>query len=188
MYKVLLVDDERMILDGISMIIDWESYGVQLTGKAMNGIEALEFIEKDSPDIVITDITMPGLDGIGLVSKTRERFPAIKWIFLSGYSEFEYAQQAMRYGVRHYLLKPCNEEKISEALTEVVREKKEEDEANEYMQSIQEEALKLHHYEYEDILKKISYLSAIIRGIRATNKGDNVEKNLSSQFVLLYSF
>lgn len=154
MYKVLLVDDERMILDGISMIIDWESYGVQLTGKAMNGIEALEFIEKDPPDIVITDITMPGLDGIGLVSKTRERFPAIKWIFLSGYSEFEYAQQAMRYGVRHYLLKPCNEEKISEALTEVVREKKEEDEANEYMQSIQEEALKLHHYEYEDILKK----------------------------------
>ncbi|SFM21217.1 two-component system, response regulator YesN [Gracilibacillus orientalis] len=154
MYKVLLVDDERMILEGIAKIVDWEKHEVELIDKAMNGLEALECIANNCPDIVITDITMPGLDGIGLVSKAKEEYPDIKWIFLSGYSEFEYAQKAIRFGVKHYLLKPCNEEKIAEALDEVVTEKKKEDEAIKYLQSMQDEALKLYHYEYEDILKK----------------------------------
>src|SRR5699024_889371 len=154
MYKVLLVDDERMILDGISKIVDWNSQGVELIGKAMNGIEAIDFIKKNLPDIVITDITMPGLDGIGLVSKTKDQYPDIKWVFLSGFSEFEYARQAMRYGVKHYLLKPCNEEQISDALYEIVQEKKSEEEAIEYFQSIEEDARKLYHHEYEDILNR----------------------------------
>ncbi|GAE92811.1 DNA-binding response regulator [Gracilibacillus boraciitolerans JCM 21714] len=84
MYKVLLVDDERMILDGISVIVDWSQYETQLIGKAMNGIEAYDFIKKNKPDIVITDITMPGLDGIELVKKAKLEYPDIKWIFLSG--------------------------------------------------------------------------------------------------------
>ncbi|MFC4404886.1 response regulator [Gracilibacillus xinjiangensis] len=154
MYKVLLVDDERMILDGISVIIDWESHQTRLVGKAMNGLEALAFIERNQPDIVITDITMPGLDGIGLVAKASEKYPSIKWVFLSGYNEFEYARQAMRFGVRHYLLKPCNEDQISEALTEIIQEKREEEEAMEYLESIQQDASKLHDYEYEDIVKR----------------------------------
>ncbi len=154
MYKVLLVDDERMILDGISQIVDWKSQEVELVGKAMNGIEAMDFIERNPPDIVITDITMPGLDGIGLVSKAKDKYPYIKWIFLSGFSEFEYARQAMRYGVRHYLLKPCNEEQISNALYEIVQEKKQEEEATEYFQSIEEDAHKLLNYEHEDLLNR----------------------------------
>ncbi|ENH96788.1 AraC family transcriptional regulator [Gracilibacillus halophilus YIM-C55.5] len=126
MYKALLVDDERMILDGIAAIVDWDKHGITLIGKAMNGIEACSMIESNPPDIVITDITMPGMDGISLVRKCNAVYPFLKWIVLSGYNEFEYAQQAMRYGVRHYLLKPCNEEQISEALIEVIDDRKKE--------------------------------------------------------------
>ncbi|GAE32637.1 response regulator transcription factor [Alkalihalobacillus hemicellulosilyticus] len=122
MYKVLLVDDERMILEGISSIVDWKSQGVALIGAVKNGVEALEFIEREEPHIVITDITMPGLDGLQLVERGSNLYPNIKWILLSGFNEFEYAQKAMRFGVKHYLLKPCNEEIISKAIRETVKE------------------------------------------------------------------
>jgi two-component system, response regulator YesN len=122
MFRVLLVDDEPMLLEGISSIVEWERHGTKLEGVARNGLEAMEFIEKHAPDIVITDITMPGLDGMGLIEQGSKISPLIKWILLSGYNEFEYAQKAMRYGVKHYLLKPSSEEDIQEALAEVVEE------------------------------------------------------------------
>ncbi|WP_066189087.1 MULTISPECIES: response regulator transcription factor [Gracilibacillus] len=122
MYSVLLIDDERMILEGIASIVDWQAHGTSLIGKAVNGVEGYQFIQKHQPDIVISDITMPGLDGIGLLKKVQAEFPQVKWIFLSGYHEFEYARQAMRYGVKHYLLKPCNAQQIGEALQEVIHE------------------------------------------------------------------
>ncbi|QXE00601.1 response regulator [Terribacillus sp. DMT04] len=122
MFKVLLVDDEPMLLEGISSIVEWERHGTKLEGVARNGLEAMEFIEKHAPDIVITDITMPGLDGMGLIEQGSKLSPLIKWILLSGFNEFEYAQKAMRFGVKHYLLKPSSEEDIQEALAEVVKE------------------------------------------------------------------
>lgn len=124
MYKVLLVDDERTILEGIAAIVDWKSQDTELYGTANNGVEALDFIHSNQPNIIISDIMMPGLDGIELLKKTHETHPSIKWIFLSGYGEFEYAQTAMGLGVKHYLLKPCNEDLISQALGEVVQELK----------------------------------------------------------------
>src|SRR5690625_578904 len=126
MYRVLLVDDERTILEGISNIIDWESLGTTLCGTAKNGIEALEFIKKNNPDIVISDIMMPGLDGIALLKQVYQTHPHMKWILLSGYGEFEYAQTAMGFGVRHYLLKPSNEEDIYHALKEIVHDLRQE--------------------------------------------------------------
>ncbi|UOQ85268.1 response regulator [Gracilibacillus salinarum] len=155
MYKVLLVDDERMILDGISVIVDWNKYETQLIGKAFNGLEAYEFISKNKPDIVITDITMPGLDGLQLVKKAQIEYPGIKWIFISGYNEFEYARQAMRFGVKHYLLKPCNEENIGEALAEVVKEKQQEDHSSAYVKEMEEENAKIMINEYEEALKEL---------------------------------
>lgn len=150
----MLVDDERMILDGISSIVEWNKLQTELTGKAMNGLEALKLMEKSTPDIVITDITMPGLDGIGLVAKAKELYPKVKWIFLSGYSEFDYAQQAMRYGVKHYLLKPCNENQISEAILEVIKEIKKEQAAEEYIHLIEEKATKSTLLQFDDVLKQ----------------------------------
>jgi two-component system response regulator YesN len=120
MYKVFLVDDERIILDGISQIIEWESIGCTLMGTARNGISAFQEIEEARPDIVISDIKMPGMDGLELVAKVHAFDPTIKFIMLSGFNEFEYAQTAMKYGVKHYLLKPCNELKIMSALSEVI--------------------------------------------------------------------
>lgn len=154
MYKVLLVDDERMILDGISVIVDWNKHDTELIGKALNGVEAYDFITKQQPDIVITDITMPGLDGIELVRKARKDYPSIKWIFLSGFNEFEYARQAMRFGVKHYLLKPCNEDHISEALYEVVKEKRAEEEAIAYVRTIEKEVTVNTVNQYEEVLKQ----------------------------------
>jgi two-component system response regulator YesN len=122
LFKVLLVDDERIILDGISQIVPWEQVGTALAGIARNGLEAFEHIERDPPDIVISDIKMPGMDGLQLVANTVGLYPHIRFILLSGFDEFEYAQTAMNYGVRHYLLKPCNEETITKALREVVGE------------------------------------------------------------------
>src|SRR5690554_4350705 len=122
MYRVLLVDDERIIIEGISSIIDWGSYGTELIGTARNGLEAYEFIVMHEPDIVITDIRMPGMDGLQLVQKVRENDHHVQFIMLSGFGEFDYARKAMRYGVKHYLLKPCNEQLITQALTEVVEE------------------------------------------------------------------
>ncbi|WP_163536523.1 response regulator [Gracilibacillus sp. YIM 98692] len=173
MYKVLLVDDERMILDGIAMIIDWKTLGVQLIGKEKNGLDALNFMEKYQPDIVITDITMPGLDGLGLVAKCTELYPDIKWIFISGYNEFEYARKAMRYGVKHYLLKPCNEQQISEALTDVIKEKENEEKAIHFLQNIKDEAGNLLFSEKEDILKQISQ-RAMAHNRRRTQKYSKV--------------
>lgn len=122
MYKVLLVDDEPMILDGISSIVNWEKQGATLSGTANNGLMALDFIDEHQPDVVISDIMMPGLDGIQLLQRTLKKYPLIKFIFLSGYGEFEYARQAMGYGVKHYILKPSNEDIISDALGEIVSE------------------------------------------------------------------
>jgi two-component system response regulator YesN len=133
MYKVLLVDDERIILDGISNVVDWAAAGTTLVGTARNGIEAFEFVKQNPPDIIISDIKMPGMDGLQLASKMFAEYPNIKLILLSGFSEFEYARSAMRYGVKHYLLKPCNENKILDSLRELVEELNREEQREEFV-------------------------------------------------------
>ncbi|WP_166238976.1 response regulator transcription factor [Paenibacillus turpanensis] len=125
MYKVLLVDDERIILEGIASVVEWGRCGTRLIGKAIDGRQALEMIEAEPPNIVITDIKMPEMNGIQLIEQVKERFPEIVFIILSGHEEFSSAQSAMKLGVRHYLLKPCNEKKIMQVLAEVVEELKE---------------------------------------------------------------
>mgnify|MGYP001202444057 CR=1 FL=1 len=139
MFKVLLVDDERVILDGISRFVNWQALGTELVGTARNGLEALEFITAYQPDIVITDILMPGMDGLELVAKVRELELPVQFIMLSGFSDFEYARQALRYGVKEYLLKPCNEETIGRAITEVIRELEQLKHKERFMERLQAE-------------------------------------------------
>ncbi|WP_239615973.1 response regulator transcription factor [Cohnella mopanensis] len=122
MYKVMLVDDEKIIIDGISQMIDWSSLGTELIGTAPNGVEAYERIKELKPDIVVSDIRMPGMDGLELVAAVHQADPDIRFVLLSGFGEFDYASRAMQYGVKHYLLKPTNENKIAEALSEIVSE------------------------------------------------------------------
>lgn len=116
MYKVLLVDDEEVIREGMTALIDWASLGFEFIGAAQNGLEAYELLMKTPVDIVITDIKMPVLDGLELIAKVKEEYPEMVFVVLSGYGEFELAKEAMGHGVKHYLLKPCNERKIIDVL------------------------------------------------------------------------
>ncbi|WP_134684097.1 response regulator transcription factor [Brevibacillus migulae] len=154
MYKVLLVDDERIILEGISQIIDWGSLGTVLTGTARNGLEAYEMVKSEPPDIIISDIKMPGMDGLQLVATVQESFPAVRFIMLSGFGEFEYARSSMQYGVKHFLLKPCNEGRIMEALAAVVAELRLAEHKEQFVQQTKTRLEKVLPYTKEQLLKE----------------------------------
>jgi two-component system response regulator YesN len=144
MYKVLIVDDERIIREGMSNAIEWEDYGLSVCGAAFNGIEACEIIEKQRPNIVITDIKMPGMNGLELIEKIHTEYPDIIFVVLSGYGEFSYAQEAMRFGVKHYLLKPSDDDEIIATIEEIVSELKEKEKS--------EEVLKVIDYNFKKVL------------------------------------
>ena len=120
--KLMIADDERIIREKISSLINWKAYDIQLVGLCKNGLEAYDTILDESPDIVLTDIRMPGMNGLELIQKISETDLDTKFIILSGYSEFEYAKQAMKYGVKHYLLKPCNEQQIIESIADPAKD------------------------------------------------------------------
>ena len=122
MLKVLIADDEQMICNLIANILDWEEIGFKIIGMANTGIEAFDIIQKEKPDVVISDIRMPGYDGIRLIQKTAEEGIQTVFVMISGYKQFEYAQNAMKYGVKYYLLKPISEEKLSETMLEISKE------------------------------------------------------------------
>jgi two-component system response regulator YesN len=136
MYRVLIVDDERIIREGMSSVIEWEAYGITVCGVAANGIEACEIIEEKMPHIVITDIKMPGMDGLELIEKLSKEHPGIIFIVLSGYGEFTFAKEAMRFGVKHYLLKPSDDEEIIRTIEEVLMELKEIEKSEEALKDI----------------------------------------------------
>lgn len=112
-YRVVLVDDEEEIRMGISRRIDWEKLGFSLAGEAQNGVEALELCEQIKPDVVITDIKMPFMDGLELGRRLRQVLPAAKLLILTGFDDFEYARQAVSINVFEYLLKPVDAEELS---------------------------------------------------------------------------
>lgn len=118
-YKILVVDDEEEIRKGIIKRIKWEELGFWVVGEAGNGIEALDLIDKTSPDLVLTDIKMPFMDGIKLAENIRDRFPTTKVVILSGFDDFEYAQVAIKLGVLRYILKPINASEMKSALIEI---------------------------------------------------------------------
>ena len=115
-YTILLVDDESAVREGIRNRTPWERYNFTVVGEAENGIEALEMIEELHPDVVITDIKMPYLDGMELIKEIRKSHPPVTIIIISGYDEFTYAQQAIRYDVSEYVLKPVTGEDICNLL------------------------------------------------------------------------
>ncbi|WP_342555993.1 response regulator [Paenibacillus sp. FSL R7-0652] len=117
MLKVLLVDDEMYIRKGMYELIDWQSLGMEIAGEAENGLEALNKAECMNPDIIITDIRMPILDGLDLI-RAVEKSPTLEPVFIiiSGYHDFKYAQQAIRYGVQDYILKPIDDEEMTATL------------------------------------------------------------------------
>jgi len=120
--NVLIVDDEAPIRSGIKMKVDWESLGMQVVAEAGHGAEALEIIGQGRIDIVLTDITMPIMDGLSLIQRTKEINDAVRFVIISGYGEFEYARTAMKYGISEYLLKPLKETEVKASLLAVREE------------------------------------------------------------------
>ncbi len=122
MYGVLIVDDEKYIRKSIINRIHWEKCGTTIIGEASDGDDALKSISLSPPDIIITDIRMPGLDGLELAQKIAKDYPLTKIIIISAYNDFEYAQKALRYGVKEYILKPVNEEELESTLKKLCSE------------------------------------------------------------------
>lgn len=118
-YSVLLVDDEEEVIRIIMKKLDWESMGLTIIGHAANGVEALEMAEELSPDIVMTDIKMPYMDGLTLCRKLKELSRTIRVIIFSGFDEFEYAKEAIKMEAEEYLLKPVNAGELKEVFERV---------------------------------------------------------------------
>lgn len=119
LYRIMLVDDEEEVRKAMIRKMDWEQLGFTVAGDAENGEDALEKLELLEPDVVMTDIRMPYMDGLTLVARIREKYPFIKILIFSGYDDFEYAKQAIKYRVTEYILKPVNGEELAEILKRV---------------------------------------------------------------------
>lgn len=122
MIKILVVDDEKMIRDGIVMTMPWNEMGMEVVGSAGDGLKALEMIREFKPHIVLTDIRMPKLDGIELLKAGKALMPSALFVMLSGYDDFTYAQQAIKYGAVDYLLKPLSEDELKKILMKLKRD------------------------------------------------------------------
>ena len=119
LYRIILVDDEEEVRQSIIKKIDWEDAGFSVVGDAENGQEALEKVEALEPDVILTDIRMPYMDGLSLAERVRQRYPSIKIVIFSGYDEFEYAKQAIKLNVTEYILKPVNVEELTAILKRI---------------------------------------------------------------------
>ena len=118
MYKVMVVDDEIIVRRGIMTSIDWAKHGIAITAEARNGKEALIKLQSHPVHLILADIRMPVMTGIELARAVKCEYPDIEMILLSGYEDFQYAKEAMTLGIRHYLLKPVEAEKLVELLVE----------------------------------------------------------------------
>lgn len=126
MVKVLIIDDEEIIREGLKKTVDWESMGCAIAGEAEDGETGLKSVAALKPELIFTDIRMPGLDGLQMLAKLKEMKLHCKAIILTGFRDFEYAQEAVKQGAFRFLLKPVRTEDLTLAITEAVREIKAE--------------------------------------------------------------
>lgn len=135
--KVFLVEDESVIREGLRDNIPWEQYGYRFVGEAADGEMALPLIRKERPDVVITDIKMPFMDGLSLSHIVKQEMPECRIIIISGYDDFEYARQAIAEGVEQYLLKPITRSTLQKALMEVKEKIDQAEEQKNYLRKYQ---------------------------------------------------
>lgn len=122
MYRMLLVDDEYMILAGLQKLIPWQELGIEIVGTAKNGQEALDFVRNNVVDIVISDVTMPLLSGIEFIRQAQSEDIYFHFLILSGYQEFDYVKEGLRMGADNYLIKPVDKVELIETLEKIIKE------------------------------------------------------------------
>ena len=138
-YSIMIVEDEYLVRQGISSLVDFKKFDMQVIGEAENGIEAWEKIQAECPDIILTDINMPQMNGIKLAQLAREQYPQLHIIFLTGYDDFDYALSAVKLGADDYLLKPFSREDV-EAMLIKVKEKLDKEKKQQQVHELVEKA------------------------------------------------
>lgn len=131
MFRLVVIDDEYIVVEGIKAIIEKKKMNCEVVGSANDGVTGLRVIQEQRPDMVITDIRMPGMDGLSLIETVKEEFPDILFIVISGFTEFEYARRALHLGVKSYIDKPVTIEKIQEAILKIEQER--DQQSNQYL-------------------------------------------------------
>lgn len=155
MLKVFLVEDESIVREGLRDNIPWQQYGYQFAGEAGDGEMALPLIQKTRPDVLLTDIKMPFMDGLSLSRIVHQEFPDMKIIIISGYDDFEYARQAIAVGVEQYLLKPITRDSLQKVLTELKAKIEAEREQRNYQERYQSEAREYEQFSRTNFFVKV---------------------------------
>lgn len=161
----MIIDDEPIIVEGLQKIVPWEKWNCKVEAVAYSGIEGLERMEGINPDIIISDICMPQMDGLHMIARVKEKCPKSEIIVLTGYRNFDYARKALNLGVTRFLLKPSKMEEIEEALTFVTNQ----------LQERQKESLEIIGEEKES--KEGKGQSKVSQG----NEGDETKESLEDQ-------
>ena len=175
-YSVMLVDDEEDVAQAILRKLDWEDMGFEKPSYAHNGFEALEMAENDMPDVVMTDIKMPYMDGLELGRQIKQLNPAVRIIIFSGFDEFEYAKEAIRLEAEEYILKPVDAVELRNVFTRIHETlDKETDEK----QNVE----KLTSYYLESLpLLNEDFFSSLLEGRLEKNKIKEYEKDYRLDF------
>jgi len=158
MYSVFLVEDEIVIRDGLKASFPWGQYGFSYVGDAADGEVALPLIRQTKPDVVITDIRMPFMDGISLSKMVKKEMPNTRIIIISGFDDFSYAQEAISIGVDNYLLKPITKDKLGEVMSEAKNRLDKENEKDSYLEQFKAES-----QEYEQFAR-VKFFNKLVSG------------------------
>jgi len=134
MYKLIIVDDEYSTRSGLKMCINWFEYGIEVAGEAENGNKGLELANRVRPDIVLTDVKMPGMDGIEMVKRLKPHHPDTKFVFISGYDDIDYLKSAMKMDAVDYILKPVNLEELIAVIEKIMTMSKREESRKDMLQ------------------------------------------------------
>lgn len=182
MYRVVIIDDEPIIVEGLSKSVNWESNSCQVVGTAYSGEEGLRVIRQEKPDIIFSDIRMPYMDGLSMIAAIKSEFPMTQIAILTGYRDFDYAQKAIRLGVTRFLLKPSKMDEIEEALR-AMTEKLENRLVKEKQEDLYYSVLSKKPDEAEEELKIKNDLPSEKKLYCDKISGDNQEKNESHDAV-----
>jgi two-component system response regulator YesN len=136
MYKLIIVDDEYSTRNGLKLCINWFEYGIEVAGEAENGIKGMELAGRIQPDIVLTDVKMPGMDGIEMVNRLKGQHPDTKFVFISGYDDIEYLKSAMKMDAVDYILKPVNLEELNAVIEKIMAMTKREENRKDMLQQM----------------------------------------------------